>query len=138
MKIYITATNAEAPEGFKKSHIVYGTCKIDVPDGSCTEIVVSEGIDYIKQENIEDFLKKCVSKMRQKAIITIVGTDLRGLARAVHVGEMDSTRFSQTSINFKSFNTATDIVDHLKKLGLSLISQSITNGLNYEIKATRK
>lgn len=138
MKLFITATNSEGPEGFEKAHVVYGDCVINVPDGSCTEIIVSEGIDYITRDNIESFLKKCVSKLRQKAIITIVGVDLLGLARSLHVRDMDLRTFNDVACTLKSFNSSSEIVQILRKLGLSLISQTITNGMYYEIKAARK
>jgi hypothetical protein len=138
MKLFITATNHDGPEGFEKAHVVHGECTINLPDASCTEIIVSEGIDYVARENLQSFLEKCVSKLRQKAIITIVGVDLRGLARCVHVRDMDSNTFNSIVCNLKSFNSSSEIVDILRKLGLSLISQTITNGMYYEIKAARQ
>lgn len=138
VKLFLTAQPQKAPEGYVVSPIVYGQWNLsNIPDGSCTEVMIVEGLDYVYREKIPEFLKISVSKLRREAIMTIVGVDLHELVRAAHTREIDPNQFNNTVLHLKSMNTATETISTLQSNGLSLISYT-TKGLSYDIKAARK
>ena len=138
MKLFLTTKPQLAPEGYVVSPIVYGQWNLSkVPNGSCTEVMIVEGLDYVNRDKIEEFLKISVSKLRREAIMTIVGVDLHELVRAAHTRELDPQQFNNIALRLKSMNTASETISTLKTNGLSLISFK-TKGLSYDIKAARQ
>jgi hypothetical protein len=138
MKLFLSANPENAPTGYVVSPIVYGHWSLDsIPDGSCSEIMIIEGLEYVYRDKIQEFLKISVSKLRREAIMTLVGIDFHELVRAAHARDLTADQFNDIVLKLKSINAASETISALKDNGLSLISYK-TKGLSYDIKAARK
>ena len=139
MKLYITARADTAPEGYEVCPVVYGNIDLtNIPDNSCTEVVAIESIDFTARDQIQDFLKKVVSKLRSGAITTIVGIDMHELGRRACHRIITADEFNNIINERLSISPASEILDVLRQHGLSIVSYKTVQGMSYEIKAARK
>ena len=105
-------------------------------DSECDQIFANDILDHISGKDIATAIKLIVSKMRLNSSLVIGGTDIRIFCKNVISGETAISAASDIIGKAKSMNTASDVVQALKMLGLTINSQT-TNGAHYEIKATR-
>jgi len=139
MKLFVTAKPIQAPEGYEQVPVVYGNWDVSkVPDNACTEVIALEALDFIDRTKNQEFLKNIVSKLRRKAIMTIVGIDLNELARATHLREIDASTFNSIVNERSNISTAKEVIQTLKDFGLDIISYKTVKGMSYEIKTARK
>ena len=141
MKLFVTGNPEIAPDIDMVAIVNNGAVDLsDVPDNACTEIFAVEALDYVDRNNISKFLENLVSKMRQGAIMTIVGIDLQELTRATHLQEISADQFHDIVLNRRrgSISPAKEIISILRGLNQKLITYKTVKGVSYEIKTARE
>lgn len=108
----------------------------NVIDNSCEEILVTDVLDYIKFDTVNNTIVQIVKKLRNNGTLTITGNDIRSLCRLSLSDSISIEEFNTIIFEVKSLNSFINIRNVLHSCGLRIESE-IIKGHKYEVVATR-
>lgn len=118
-----------------------------VDDAEAEEIIANKVIDYLSPSETEQALKEWVKKIRHGGSLTVIGTDLYSLARAITSFKISSDQANellygkqeQDYLVKRSCLNGQGLVSYLLSLSDELVIEERSyEGFNYLVKVRRK
>ena len=132
MKVNLAIQEGQFIDGYQ-NHIISPELLEQIPDATCTEILLIDSLDYIPVET----LPVVIGKLRPGGTIQIVSTDLLELFRSIFLGliPMEECNTHLTNGRLKLIPLI-QIKQQLESLGLQIVEMSMKS-IKYDIKAQR-
>tara|TARA_B100000029_G_C17596174_1_gene964241 strand:- start:3382 stop:3783 length:402 start_codon:yes stop_codon:yes gene_type:complete len=132
MKVNLAMDESQFIDGYQ-NHIITPELLEQIPDATCTEILLIDSLDYIPTET----LPVVIGKLRHGGTIQIVSTDLLEICRSIFLGllPMEECNTHLTNGRLKLIPLI-QIKQQLESLGLQIVEMSMKN-IKYDIKAQR-
>jgi len=137
MKLFISENIDKNLQGYTIVPIIYGEIDIsNIPNNSATSIVAIDALDSIKYDNIIEFLRLVISKMRLGCVLHLGGIDAYAISRELLNGAKSIEEFNKELCSNNGVYSSKFISDilHGNKLKIKSI---VYKGNRYEISATR-
>lgn len=107
----------------------------DLPIASCKNILVDDVIDFVPGR--KDYLQYLISRLRYGGKLTVTGTDLEEVSRAVVLGNLNSQQANDLLMRGrKSVMTLQDMLDYFRNKPVK-INMKRTNMFQYCIEVER-
>lgn len=107
----------------------------DLPIASCKNILVDDVIDFVPGR--KDYLQYLISRLRYGGKLTVTGTDLEEVSRAVVLGNLNSQQANDLLMRGrKSVMTLQDMLDYFRSKPVK-INMKRTNMFQYCIEVER-
>lgn len=148
MKVWISVDNPIESTNYRIICPLNGENPIDInallDNNECEEIIVQDVLERIPLQNIGEYVKLLVSKLRHKGKLHISGVDADEVTKAYNNGEISINQlnsflfgqkqhawdFSQSVVNLF------EVVNVLKSLGMKIIHKRLAN-LHYSVSVER-
>lgn len=137
MKINITVTDDKFISGY--NNILLQNLPDEsqkIVNNSCNEIIATNIIDYVEQEQIDGLLKLLITKLRMGGSLVISGLNLDIIVRNLLNKTLPESDFNNMIKAVRSIHSRKYVSDLLTNNNLKIYS-SVTKGHIYEIVATR-
>ena len=139
MKLKVVWKKSEDPEDYLEVIPYEDNLDEVCENGEATEILTENIIDYLKADEVGDFINKCISKLRHGGFLTLDGTDFSEIVRLYYNAAIDLAKTNLLLFgegNKKSISSGYELSEALTDVGLTVDKCRYENG-RYLIKAVR-
>ena len=136
MKIQILNNITDCIDGYNPIFIEDNTINLDVPDNSISSILMTNSIEQISYDHINQFLSKLRQLLRKNGKIVLTGVDVNCLSRDLINKVINVSVFNEIVYNRKGIYDSSELASKLLSLGLE-IEKILLKGSTYELHAVR-
>lgn len=136
MKIQILNNIADCIDGYNPVFIENNTIDIDTPDNSISSILMTNSIEQISYDYINQFLSKMRQLLRINGKLVITGVDINCLSRDLINKTINVSTYNEIVYNRKGIYDSSELATKLLSLGLQ-IDKILLKGSTYELHAVR-
>lgn len=136
MKIQILNNITDCIDGYNPIFIEDNTINLDVPDNSISSILMTNSIEQVSHDHINQFLSKLRQLLRINGKIVLTGVDVNCLSRDLINKVINVSVFNEIVYNRKGMYDSSELASKLLSLGLE-IEKILLKGSTYELHAVR-
>lgn len=136
MKIQILNNISDCIDGYNPVFIEDNTINLDVPDNSVSAILMTNSIEQISYDHINQLLSKLRQLLRLNGKLILTGVDVNCLSRDLINKLINVSVYNEIVYNRKAIYDPSELSSKLKSLGLQ-IDKILFKGSIYELHAVR-
>lgn len=137
MKIQILNNVTDCVDGYTPVFIKDNNIDINVPQNSITSIIMTDTIEQISYDHIDNFIGKIRELLRINGEITITGIEVNCICRDLINKAIDCQTYNAIIKNKQSIYECSELINKLKLVGIQTEKVSLKGSI-YELHAIRR